>query len=160
MRISFTGHRPEKLPYYGEDDPMCLDLKNRLAEEIEKLIESGADEFYNGMARGVDIWCAEAVLKLKSKYPQIKLYAVIPCPEQDVKWREADRIRYREVLGKCEKTYTACDHYDRGCMRKRDYMLVEFADIVVAVFDGSPGGTKITVDYAQKKHKKIITLLP
>ena len=33
---SFTGHRPEKLPWRGdESDPRCLALKERLAAAVE-----------------------------------------------------------------------------------------------------------------------------
>lgn len=158
MRVSFTGHRPEKLNLYDENDPLCIGLKNKLAAEIEELITNGADEFFTGMARGTDIWSAEAVLMLKEKYPYIKLYAVIPCPEQTEKWNNADKARYKYILGVCDKVYTACPSYSKGCMMTRNKMLVEFADVIIAVFNGSRGGTKQTIEYARKKHKQVIEL--
>ena len=159
-KVSFTGHRPEKLPYFSEDDPMCVDLKERLKTQIEKLINDGADSFFTGMARGVDIWCAEIVLELKQKYPAIQLTAVIPCKNQANKWGGSDKIRYENILNRCNKAVFISEEYDKTCMLKRDRALVELCDVLIAVFDGTKGGTKYTVEYAGKKHKKVIIIPP
>ena len=159
-RVSFTGYRPEKLPFFSEDDPMCTDLKNRLSKQIKKLIEDGADEFFSGMARGVDIWAAEAVLELKRTYPNIKLTAVIPCPEQADSWSREDRDRYHGILEVCDKKLVISPHYSKGCMQKRNRALVDSCDILVAVFDGQSGGTKQTVAYAESKGRKTIVMPP
>ena len=159
-RVSFTGYRPEKLPFFSEDDPMCKDLKNRLSKQIKKLIEDGADEFFSGMARGVDIWAAEAVLELKRTYPDIKLTAVIPCPEQADSWSREDGDRYHGILEVCDKKLVISPHYSKGCMQKRNKALVDTCDILVAVFDGQSGGTKQTVAYAESKGRKTIVIPP
>ena len=158
--VSFTGHRPEKLPYFSEDDPMCLDMKLRLKTQIEKLICEGADSFFSGMARGVDIWCAEIVIELKDKYPGLMLTAVIPCRTQTNGWDGKSVIRYRNILERCDKTVYISEEYSKACMLKRDRALVEMCDVLVAVFDGTKGGTKYTVGYAEKKHKKVIVIPP
>ena len=159
-RVSFTGYRPEKLPFFSEDDPMCEDLKNRLSKQIEKLIKDGADEFFSGMARGVDIWAAEAVLELKRTYPDIKLTAVIPCPEQADSWSREDRDRYDRILEACDKKLVISPRYSKGCMQKRNKALVDVCDILVAVFDGQSGGTKQTVSYAESKGRKTVIIPP
>lgn len=159
-RVSFTGYRPEKLPFFSEDDPMCIELKNRLSKQIEKLIKDGADEFFSGMARGVDTWAAEAVLELKRAYPNITLTAVIPCPEQADSWSDEDRERYHSILEACDKKLVISQHYSKGCMQKRNKALVDTCDILVAVFDGQSGGTKQTVDYAKSKGRKTMLITP
>lgn len=159
-RVSFTGYRPEKLPFFGEDDPMCIELKNRLSKQIKKLIEDGADEFFSGMARGVDTWAAEAVLELKRTYPHIKLTAVIPCSEQADSWGKEDQDRYRDILEECDKKLVISQHYSKGCMQKRDRALVDMCDVLVAVFDGQKGGTGFTVNYARSKGRKTIVISP
>ena len=159
-RVSFTGYRPEKLPFFSEDDPMCVELKNRLSKQIEQLIKDGADEFFSGMARGVDIWAAEAVLELRRTYPDIKLTAVIPCPEQANSWSEEDRDRYHAILEACDKKLVISPHYSKGCMHKRNKALVDTCDILVAVFDGQSGGTKQTVAYAKSKGRKTLLITP
>ncbi|MCM1164534.1 MAG: DUF1273 domain-containing protein [Lachnospiraceae bacterium] len=159
-RISFTGYRPEKLPFFGEDDPMCVDLKQRLSEQIEKLINDGANEFYTGMALGVDTWAAEAVLAHKKAAPAVKLIAVLPCPEQFVRWSAEDKARYRSVLGQCDKILTISPHYVRDCMLKRNRALVELCDVLVAVYDGKKGGTEYTVNFAKSRGKRVVLIPP
>lgn len=65
----FTGHRPKSLPFgYDEGAEGCKRLKALLTESIEKQItENGVTHFISGMAMGVDIYAAEAVLELKRK---------------------------------------------------------------------------------------------
>lgn len=158
-RVSFTGYRPEKLPFFGEDDPLCIELKERIFSKISALADDGATEFYTGMALGVDTWCAEAVLRLRAERSGIKLIAVIPCPEQDVRWNSAQKQRYRGILEQCDKLITISPKYTRDCMHKRNRALVDLCDILVAVYDGKEGGTKYTVDYA-KKQGRITVILP
>lgn len=157
-RVSFTGYRPEKLPFFGEDDPMCIDLKERLFGKISELAADGAAEFYTGMALGVDTWSAEAVLRLKAARPEITLICVLPCPEQDAKWNAAQKKRYHGILEQCDKQLTISPRYTRDCMHKRDRALVDMCDILLAVYDGKEGGTKYTVEYAKKKGRKTIIL--
>ena len=62
----FTGHRPDKLPWGEEEsDPRCLRLKEAVARAVEDAYVSGIRRFITGMARGVDLYCAEAVLALR-----------------------------------------------------------------------------------------------
>ena len=37
---------------------------------------------------------------------------------------------------------------------------IELCDVLVAVFDGKSGGTKYTVDYAAKLHRKTLIVSP
>jgi len=159
-RVSFTGYREAKLPFFGEDDPLLEEFKERLFDTILKLIGNGAREFYSGMALGVDTYAAQAVLKAKEQFPEISLIAVVPCADQDKLWNGAQRQRYKELLAQCGKIITISPKYEKGCMHKRNRALVELCDILVAVYDGKPGGTRYTVDYAKKIGRKIIEIPP
>lgn len=160
FRVSFTGYRPEKLPFFGEDDPLCAELKKRLFTRIEALVEDGAEEFCSGMARGVDTWAAEAVLELKRSRPEIRLTAVVPCPEQAEKWGREQSERYNAILAKCDKTITVSPSYTKSCMEKRNKALVDLCDLLIAVYDGKPGGTMQTVNYAKSKNRRVIIINP
>ena len=62
----FTGHRPDKLPWGSrESDPRCLTLKRRLTQAVEGAYAQGMRHFICGMARGTDLYFAEAVLALR-----------------------------------------------------------------------------------------------
>lgn len=155
----FTGHRPAKLPWgYDERDPRCLMLKRGLLREVENLYILGYRKFISGMALGCDLYFAEAVLELKERYPVIILEAALPFPDQASRWAEHHRARWQAILNACDAIHTVQEHYDRGCMLRRDRYMVEQSSAILAVFDDTPGGTKYTLDHAAKKKLDIFLL--
>lgn len=156
---SFTGHRPEKLPWReNEGDPRCLALKARLAEAVEQAYEQGVRHFLCGMARGADFYFCEAVLALRQRHGGVTLEAVIPCEEQAARWGERDRERYFALVARCDRETVIQRHYDRGCMLRRNRYLVDHAEMLIAVYDGMLGGTMYTIAYAMKQGREIVML--
>ena len=94
------------------------------------------------MAIGVDMYAAEIVLGLKASYPGITLESAIPCESQAVKWSEALRDRYFDIASKCDKETLIQAHYSPDCMDKRNRYMVDHADVLIAVWDGSPSGIR------------------
>lgn len=86
----FTGHRfiPTGQQTY---------VKNRLNHTVEALIKKGYSIFVAGGALGFDTMAAQCVLNLKSKYPHIKLFLILPCLEQASKWSEDDIAVYQAI---------------------------------------------------------------
>ena len=68
----FTGHR--ELP--ADDLP---EISKRLEDTLVKLIEQGYRYFGAGGALGFDTLAAQVVLRLRERYPQIRLILVLPC---------------------------------------------------------------------------------
>ena len=155
----FTGHRPSKLPFgYNEEDPRCVRLKEKLKKEIIRQIEeNGVTHFITGMALGIDMFAAEEVIELKKTYPDITLEAAIPCETQCSRWSEGLRERYFAILEHCDSKMVLFPHYTRFCMQKRDEYMVNNSQSVIALYiEGTPGGTKYTVEYAKKKGKDVV----
>ena len=71
----FTGHR--ELP--TENLP---EISKRLEDTLLTLIEQGYCYFGAGGALGFDTLAAQAVLRLRERYPQIRLILVLPCLDQ------------------------------------------------------------------------------
>lgn len=159
---AFTGHRPQSLPFgFDESDERCTALKSVMQEQIVKLIENkGVTHFITGMALGVDIYAAEIVLNLKAKYPDITLESAIPCETQAIKWAVAARERYYNIAAKCDKETMLQREYTPDCMEKRNRYMVDHADYILAVWNGSPSGTGKTVRYAHQQGKPVITINP
>lgn len=156
MVLAFSGHRPEKLPWGSrEDDPRCLALKQELAKAVENAADDGADRFLCGMARGCDLWFAEAVLELAGRRPGICLEAFLPCPSQADDWPPEDRARYRGILRRCSSIHMVEPTYSRGCMLRRNRVMVDRSDALLTVWDGTRGGTGATVRYAREKGREI-----
>ena len=157
MTVCFSGYRPAKLPWgYDEEDPRCAALKARLLQAAETACREGYRHFICGMARGVDTYCAELVLSLRQKYPDITLEAAIPCPDQPDAWTPAQRERWRDIVERCDYETVVQDHYSAGCMQRRNRYMVDHAARLIAVFDGQEGGTRRTVEYAMRCGLEIV----
>ena len=159
---AFTGHRPQHLPFgMNESDERCVRLKEILKEEIINLIEAeNVTHFITGMALGVDLYAAEIVLDLKARYPSITLERAIPCETQAVKWSMAQRERYYDIAAQCDKETMLQSHYSPDCMDKRNRYMVDQADVLIVVWDGSPSGTGKTVRYAHQQGKSVTVIDP
>ena len=156
---SFTGHRPEKLPWRGdESDPRCLALKERLAAAVEDAYDRGMRHFLCGMARGADFYFCDAVLELRERRSGVTLEAVIPCEEQAARWSERERERWFSLVERCDGETMLQHHYDKGCMLRRNRYLVDHSSMLIAVYDGMLGGTMYTLSYAMKRWLETVIL--
>lgn len=162
ITCAFTGHRPQKLPFrFNEADLRCVRLKETLRGEIIKLIEEQhAERFISGMALGTDMYAAEIVLDLKKIFPGIVLECAIPCETQAVKWPEATRERYFDIVSKCDIETMLQRPYTPDCMHRRNRYMVEQADYLIAVWSGSAGGTQKTIEYAQRLDRPVTVIDP
>ncbi len=155
----FTGHRPQSLPWgMREDDPRCLELKLELADRLEGIYEAGWRHFLCGMALGCDTYFAEAVLALRDNHPVVTLEAVIPCGSQPDKWPLRQRQRYNQLLDACDRVNVLQIHYTPDCMQKRNRYMVEHASLLLACYNGYPGGTQSTLLYAQRQGLRTIVI--
>lgn len=176
VKICFTGHRPNKLGGYDWNSYKNIKIMQKLRKEIIKVIEANKGEeilFICGGALGIDQMAFEICYKLKTKYNNIKLEVAIPFKNQDKNWFSKDDIkRYREQIEKADLvTYVdkleeykikgyAEDVYYTAKMQKRNEYMTDNSDIVIAVWDGSKGGTANCVRYAKKLNKEIIVINP
>ena len=153
----FTGHRPEKLPWrYDENDPRCAALKERIADTVRAVYEAGVRHFICGMAKGCDMYFAEAVIAMRDEYPGVTLEAAIPCESQADRWSVAERERYFYVIHQCDRETLVQREYTDDCMLRRNRYMVDNASILIAVYDGTRGGTMQTVNYAARRGLEII----
>lgn len=155
----FSGHRTAKLPWGADEhDERCRHLKEQLRAVLEHLIDEGYTHFICGMADGCDLYCAEAVLELRERYPALTLEAAIPCPEQADSWSPAQRARYRGILARCDRETLVEEHYTRGCMQHRNRYMVDHSSVLVALHGGLPGGTRYTIEYALRRGLDVIDI--
>lgn len=159
----FTGHRPDRLPWGAdEEDPRCLGLKARLADALEEEYRAGTRHFICGMARGADLYFAEAVLELRARLPGVTLECARPCESQAHSWPREEQDRYQSILDRCDFETLIQHRYDRGCMARRNRYMVDHAARLIGVYDGVPkGGTAQTVLYALRKglHLNLLPVL-
>ena len=147
----FTGHR--SIPA-AEHENLCKKLENA----VETLIKKGYRYFGSGGALGFDTVAAQTVLKLKEKYPSVKLILVLPCKNQPQRWSEQDKRDYEEIKRKADKCTYVSESYQIGFMHKRNRFLVDNSSACICYLSQNSGGTAYTVKYAKSKGLKIINL--
>ena len=157
----FTGHRPEKLPWgKNEEDLRCILLKAKIRDAIEVAYAEGKRHFICGMARGCDFYFAEAVLALREEKGDVTLEAAIPCAVQSASWSAPQRARWEQLVDACDVKNVLQETYTPDCMHRRNRYMVEHSSLVIAVYDGSDGGTRRTLEYAIREKVPFVDIDP
>jgi len=169
--IGITGHRPDKLGGYVWDNPLrswCREqirikttellqssrcrpnnytdadyVANRLAGvQWQQQIDMSAPIALSGVALGADQDACGVWARMSLPY-----IAVVPFPGQDKQWPQQSRDVYAAVLrhaaGIIHVSPSAPNNYEEAAamLRKRNSWMAQTVDELIAVFDGSPGGT-------------------
>ncbi len=154
--LCFSGHRPSSLPWgYNENDDRCIAIKNEIRNLIIGAIDIGYTHFISGMAEGIDIMVAEIVLGLKYEYNHITLECAIPFPKQSARWSFYNQERYNEIISLADKITVISPTFYKGCMHVRNKYMVDHSSLLIAVFNGSDGGTKNTIELARQKNLEV-----
>ena len=152
--VALTGHRPSKLPCGYEKFPGASDWGKRflaaLLKEIKSLVQQhGEVTVLSGMALGADQLWALAALEAKAQHLPVHLVACVPCHNYEAKWFESSKVNYRKILAKADSVVFVHDGpYNFKCLDERNRYMVDRADLLFAIFDGSPSGTANCVRYA------------
>lgn len=110
------------------------------------------------MARGVDIWAAEIVLKLRKKNKQIHLICASPYEGFETRWSADWQKRYRKIMKKADYVKFVSPSYSPACFQIRNEYMVNHSNLLIAVYNGEAGGTRNTLNYAKKKDIEIIVI--
>ncbi len=156
----FTGHRPNKLKGYNPEDNK--ELLWRIYKEVEDHIDNkGVITFISGMALGVDMWAAKMILRAKKYNPEIKLICAIPCANHASKWGKESQKEWQRIVDAADEVvYVSTEEYKPYLMQKRNEWMVDNSDYIIAVWDGTSGGTGNCVKYAEKIKKQITQIKP
>lgn len=165
----FTGHRPDKLGGWNENNKTANAVKKWLWQSIKRAIKGGHDTFISGAALGVDTWAAEAVHALKDEFPHIQLVLALPFANQASVWRKESLVRWERLVDIADKVITVSDNPPEGSPRwayaqvlhKRNQYMVDHAHSGIAVWNGDEkGGTYDCLGRAKKKERPVLRLDP
>lgn len=154
--ICGTGHRPDKLGGYG------VEVKNKLlilARDFLSSRELYGKEYkttrvISGGALGWDTAIAQAALSLN-----IPLTLALPFPGYEDRWPESSKMELYAMQHQADVVQYICkEGYAGWKMQKRNEWMVDNCDLVLALWDGSSGGTGNCIAYANKVRKPIINL--
>lgn len=153
--VAFIGHR---------NTPETDELKAELKSVIEELIKIGAKTFLFGSNSTFNAISHAVVTELKSAYPDIQRIYV------RAQYEHVDDVYLSQLMDKFEDTYFPPTVRNAGYRSyvKRNQEMIDRCDYLIAYYNegyepsGKRGsgrsGTKIAVDYARSKKKKIVNL--
>jgi uncharacterized phage-like protein YoqJ len=110
------------------------------------------------MAIGCDMYFAEAVLALRERYPDVRLEAAIPFGDQPGRGNEEQRRRYNRLIDAADKLTVLQVHYTSDCMQRRNRYMVDRSSLLLACYDGRPGGTMQTILYAERSGVRVMII--
>lgn len=141
MILAATGHRPHKLRLGGAPGSRfkLIDFAQEWLSHLEP------DEVISGMALGWDQAVAWAALRL-----EIPLIAALPFKGQERSWSSWQKQQYEEILSKAARIHVVCPWSFTIAYQRRDEWMVNRADEILALWDGSPSGTGYTIKYAEE----------
>jgi len=151
-RCCFTGHRPEKLRRSE------MEIKLDLECEIRNAVFDGLNVFISGMAKGVDIVAAEIVLRLREDGWPVRLICASPYPGFECNWNDCWRSRYRAIIRDADLVKYICSQYRKDCFQVRNEWLVDHSARIIAVYNGHPGGTRNTIEYALRQEIPVVKI--
>lgn len=153
MIVASTGHRPDKIGGYDLRNPVAFRIRQRLRQQLTEIKPRKA---ISGMALGVDQLAAEVCIEL-----DLPFIAAVPFKGQENKWPVKSQLYYWELMGEAAETVVVCEGgYAAWKMQVRNAWMVDHCDILLAVWDGTAGGTANCVRYAQTQKKQILRLDP
>jgi uncharacterized phage-like protein YoqJ len=165
----FTGHRPDKYGDYDIKHESNKPIIKALTNAIELVInQEGINRFISGGALGVDTLAFYSVHKLKEKYEGITNILALPFEQQDKIWTSEQKKWYRKMIELADEViyvdtleaYKIKDlivgEYHPAKMQKRNEYMVDHSFVVIAMWDGSNGGTGNCVRYARKLYESRI----
>lgn len=155
MIVMGTGHRPDKLGGW-ENHESSLQLPRQVAREALEVM--APDKVVSGMAAGWDLALAAAAIDLK-----IHLLAAIPHEGQESRWSDYWKMVYREIRKRAQEEVVLQSEYVHGCLNDRNTWMVRHVaknGSVLALWNGSKGGTSHCVREAQAAKVPIINLWP
>jgi len=140
MILAVTGHRPDKLLGYGKAARDALE-----AFAITELQRLKPSQVITGMALGWDTAIAEAAAKLS-----IPFIAAVPFVGQERTWPAEAKAQYRGLLREAKEVHVVCPGgYSASKMQMRNEWMVGRCAKLLALWNGSPGGTSNCIAYAE-----------
>jgi len=159
LRICLTGHRPDKLGgYTAQSHRRAVDAIKAGIEDLAATLGFTVASFVlnSGGALGGDQAGEEAAIELN-----IPFVRHVPCLGHSSRW-QASQVRQYERLGQHAIQTILCDEgpYAAWKMQKRNLAMLRSADVLLALWDGSEGGTGNCVTSAREQGVPVRCIWP
>ncbi|UTH14878.1 SLOG family protein [Macrococcus equipercicus] len=126
-----SGYKPFELNIYKNSQPEVKYIKLFLQERLKQYAEEGLEWVIISGQLGVELWAAEAAIRLKKNYG-LKLAIITPFLEHTSKWNEENQLYYQKIHGAADFVTTVFEQPYQG-----GYMFKAATDFIVNNTDGA-----------------------
>lgn len=149
MIVAGTGHRPDKLGGYSEE---AFGVLERTA--YNWLHINRPEKVISGGALGWDQALATA-----SFHHGMPYIMALPFKDFECRWPKSSQDTLHKLCDSAAEVVYVCeDGYAPWKMQKRNEWMVDNCDLVLALWNGTSGGTANCLRYAGQEEKEIVNL--
>lgn len=157
-----TGHRPEKIRLQGRNGYHPLVFRRLVELAKAALARYRPERVISGMAQGWDQALAVAATEVG-----IPFDAYIPFIGQEERWPEESQAFYHTLLAKAERIHVTAELSPEErkdsrrvarAMNDRNRAMIRDSTTMLALYNGTPGGTGNTIRFCKEKGRKVIHL--
>lgn len=148
--VAVTGHRPDKIGGYRIPNPTYSAVIRNLRAW---LLELKPSVVLTGMALGVDQWMAELCISM-----EIPFTACLPMDEEAFsnRWPPASKVKLRYLLTKAHQVIVISKGgFEMWKLQDRNEWMVDNCNLLLAVFNGTEGGTANCIGYAYSVNRQV-----
>lgn len=158
FHIALTGHRPKKLGGYNIYTPSYQQLQRDLEQYIHFQLRTHETIVgHSGLALGADTIWSKAILAVRDQCPdRVQFHAEVPFKTQYGRWFKKDDIDFWHQQMRSADDYTLYSDADEltgrevaNALDDRNNGMIDHADVLLALWDGSNSGTGNAVAYAK-----------
>lgn len=149
--VAGTGHRPDKVGGYTSE--VAFKLYNTAFDWVEAHKET-IGHIISGGALGWD-----QALAGVAREQEIPYTMALPFPGFEDRWPMASKHYLHGLMATADKVvYVKDAPYAGWKMQARNEYMVDNSDLILALWNGTEGGTANCIHYAEKKRKLIVNL--
>lgn len=160
--ICILGPKPNNLFGFNMNDIKYAELKRKILEKVEPLIQSGKNIILTNGYIGGETLGFEVGLQLKQTYREVQNILAVPFIDLDAKWIDKTKKEYRNMIQKADGfieidkvknyKYGTPEVYTKEKLIKKNDFDVDFASIFIVINDKTDTlkGIKKQIQYANK----------
>jgi uncharacterized phage-like protein YoqJ len=151
--VAATGHRPDKLGGYDYYNPQRVWIREQMKKA---LVDLGATKTVSGMALGIDQDFAQVSIEMG-----LPFIAALPFLDQESRWPKSSQDYWWWLLERADDiVIVSPGEYSAAKMQIRNEWMVDNSNVLVGVWDGTPGGTGNCMNYAKTVNASVYRIDP
>lgn len=155
--VAISGYKAFEMGIFQKDHPAAGYIKKAIKRELIELTEDHELEWVMISGQpGVELWAAETVFELQTKYPQLQLAVITPFLHQEANWSEKNREWYESVLAGADfiDAVTKRTYENPLQFRLKNQFFIQKSNALIIMYDqDKEGSPKYLYELAQKYQK-------